>query len=394
MNNSTLLALICDLDGKILQILQSPAEMAEALEIGMPFVRLAAPDNLAKALSFLVELRRQGAVFEWEINIAFSGQVKTLHFTGGKTGEAVLIVAGENGKVALLLYEEMMRMSNEQTNALRDVIKKSRSDDSLYDEISRLNNELVGMQRQLAKKNAELERLNAEKNRFLGMAAHDLRNPLHAMLTYSAYLHDEWSSISEDEQREFTGEIYAACQFMAGLVDDLLDIAKIESGQLHLEYDVIDLVKLVQRAVARNQIIATKKQIKINLQADALPAAVVDSAKFEQILNNLLNNAIKFSPPGSQVSVRLGNQSPCLLLEVADQGVGMSSEDQAQLFRPFQRGRKGTAGEKSTGLGMAIVKRIVDGHGGKIWVESELGRGSTFFVSIPIQPSDEGDSRS
>jgi signal transduction histidine kinase len=386
MSDNITLALLCDLDGRITQALHGTPELAESLQVGIPFSRLAAPGNLAKALSFLLTLRSQGTAFDWEINLECTGQVKTLHFSGGKVDETLLIVAGENGKISMQLYEEMMRMNNEQTNALRSAIQQTRRDDSLYNEISRLNNEMADMQRELAKKNAELERLNEEKNRFLGMAAHDLRNPLHAILTYSNFLFEETPGFSDEERREFTREIHAVSQFMACLVDDLLDVAKIESGQLQLEYDAINLMRLVQRNVMRNQILAAKKQIEITLQTDRLPIVVADSAKLEQVLNNLISNAVKFSPPGSQVNVRLKHQAPCFLLEVADQGNGMSAEEQAQLFAPFQRGQKGTAGEKSTGLGLMIVKRIVEGHGGRIWVESVVGRGTTFYVSIPLQP--------
>jgi signal transduction histidine kinase len=382
----TALALLCDSDGIITRVIQAPSWLGNALQVGMPFSRIVAPGNLAKALSFLVELRGQGIAFDWEINLACNAQTKTLHFTGGKAGESILIVGSENGKMALQLFEEMTRISNEQTNTLRAIWKQARRDDSLYDEISRLNNELVGMQRELAKKNAELERLNDEKNRFLGMAAHDLRNPLHAILSYSAFLIDEFPGFSEEERREFTAEIHAASRFMAALVDDLLDVAKIEAGQLQLEYDPLNLLQLVQHNVNRNRLLAARKQINISLQAEQVPSVVADGAKLEQVLNNLIGNAVKFSPPGSQVEVRIKHQPPHFLLEVADQGIGMTPEDQEKLFKPFQRGQKGTQGEKSTGLGMVIVKRIIEGHGGKIGVSSTPGQGTTISLSIPLTP--------
>jgi signal transduction histidine kinase len=379
-------ALQCDAHGNVANVLNDTLGLGAVIQPGMPFARLAARGGLAKALSFLTEIITQGAAYDWEINIAAGEQVKTLHFTGSKVNETLLIVGAENGKFALKLFEEMMQMNNEQTNSLRAAIKKQsrpERDDSQYDEISRLNNELVSMQRELAKKNAELELLNKEKNHFLGMAAHDLRNPLYAILLHSEFLLNEYQS---QENHEFLEVIHDSSQFMAHLIDDLLDVTKIESGQLQLDYVPLDLPRLVEHNVARNQILAAKKQIIISLNAAPLPTVVADSPKIEQVLNNLLGNALKFSEPGSRIEVRLVRDAENFQLSIKDEGSGMSAEEQSKLFKPFQRGRAGTQGEKSTGLGLVIVKRIVEGHGGKLWLESQVGAGTTFFVSIPLQP--------
>jgi len=379
-------ALLCDVHGNVTNVLNDTLGLGAALQPGMPFARLAVHGGLAKVLSFLTEIHAQGAAYDWEINIAVGEQVKTLHFNGSKMNETLLIVGAESGKFALKLYEEMIRISNEQTNSLRTVIKEHRlleRDDSQYNEISRLNNELVSMQRELAKKNAELEHLNKEKNRFLGMAAHDLRNPLYSIMLHSEFMLNESQS---QENHEFLEVIRASSEFMARLIDDLLDVTKIESGQLQLDYAPLDLPRLVERNVARNQTLAAKKQIKISLNAAPLPTVVVDSPKIEQVLNNLLGNALKFSEPGSRIEVRLVREAENFQLSIKDEGRGMSAEEQSKLFKPFQRGRAGTQGEKSTGLGLVIVKRIVEGHGGKLWLESQLGAGTTFFVSIPLQP--------
>ena len=386
MSQSEGFALLCDAHGNVASVLNDTLGLGAVIQPGMPFARLAARGGLAKALSFLTEINAQGAAYDWEINIAAGERVKTLHFTGSKVNETLLIVGAENGKFALKLFEEMMQMSNEQTNSLRAAIKKQsrlERDDSQYDEISRLNNELVSMQRELAKKNAQLEHLNKEKNHFLGMAAHDLRNPLYAILLHSEFLLNEGQS---QENHEFLEVIRDSSQFMARLIDDLLDVTKIESGQLQLDYVPLDLPRLVEHNVARNQILAAKKQVKISLNATPLPTVVADSPKIEQVLNNLLGNAVKFSEPGSQIEVRLVRDAENFQLSIKDEGPGMSTEEQAKLFKPFQRGRAGTQGEKSTGLGLVIVKRIVEGHGGKLWLESQVGAGTTFFVSIPLQP--------
>jgi signal transduction histidine kinase len=381
------LVLLCDAHGNVTNVLNDSLALGAVLQPGMPFARLAAHGGLGKALSFLTEINLQGAAFDWEINILAGEQVKTLHFTGSKVNEALLIVGAENSEFARALFEEMIQMSNEQINTLRAALKENsrpERDDSQYNEISRLNNELVSMQRELAKKNAELERLNQEKNRFLGMASHDLRNPLQSILTRSAFLLDEDPAALGADYRKFMEVIYASTEFMARLVDDLLDVAKIESGRLQLDVSPVDLGVLVMKNVALNRVLAAKKQIEIELFIETLPTAVLDSAKIEQVLNNLLGNALKFSEPGSKVEVRLIRMAENFQINIKDEGAGMSPDEQSQLFKPFQRGRAGTRGEKSTGLGLVIVKRIVEGHGGKLWVESQVGKGTTFFVSIPF----------
>jgi signal transduction histidine kinase len=301
------------------------------------------------------------------------------------------VVGAGNGTFALQLYQEMIRMSNEQTNALRAVLKehaeetRSDPDHNQYDEISRLNNELVAMQRELAKKNAELAHLNDLKNQFLGMAAHDLRNPLQGILSYSQFLLDEISNKLDLSQVEFLTAIRDQSQFMARLINDLLDVTAIESGKLQLDLQPVDLIRLVQANLARNRLIAARKNITLGLEASPVPLLLLDATKIEQVLDNLVTNAVKFSPAGSHVQVCIQVSGAEILVSVQDVGPGIPPEQMSRLFQPFQRGRRGTGGEKSTGLGLTIVKRIVEGHGGKIWLESQVGVGTTFFVSIPVQ---------
>jgi two-component system, OmpR family, sensor kinase len=380
------LALLCDTQGTIIDILSNPPELELDIEIGRLFTRLVAAGSLAKALSFLNEIRSRGTAFDQEINVTTTAEphVKTLRFIGGTIDNTLLIVGSEDSTIARRLYEEMMRINNEQTNSLRDLIKDQSRSDNLYNELSHLNNELVAMQREIAKKNAELERLNKEKNRFLGMAAHDLRNPLHTILSYSDFLSD---TIDNPEQQEFLQIIRDVSHFSARLVDDLLDVSKIEAGDLQLEYEPVKLVWLIERNAAINRPLAARKQIELSYHLDQnTPTALVDVSKLEQVLNNLIGNAIKFSEPGSTVTVSLANEEDSFLITVADKGAGIAPAQKSRLFQPFERGQKGTSGEQSTGLGLAIVKRIVEGHGGKIWFESELGQGTTFFVRIPVEP--------
>jgi signal transduction histidine kinase len=264
-------------------------------------------------------------------------------------------------------------------------IAQAGRDDRYYDELSQLNNELANAYRDVAKKSSELSRLNDQKNQLLGMAAHDLRNPLEVILTYSEFLLEEAAPRLDRDQVAFIETIRSSSEFMLHLVEDLLDLAKIESGRLELDLAPVDLAEVIDRNVAMNRVLAAKKGIGIELRiADGPFPMLVDPPKIEQVLNNLIGNAVKFSPPESTVEVRLSRADGGVVVAVADQGPGVPPDELDRLFRPFERTRvRSTAGEKSTGLGLAIVKRIVEGHRGEIRVESGPAGGSTFLVTLP-----------
>lgn len=163
MSNTTGLALRCDPQGNIVEVLQNPPALGLAIEIGMPFTRLAAPGSLAKALSFVRELNTNQAAYDWELDIQVGESVKTCYFTGGKTGDSLLVVGSLDAILARTLFEETILVDNEQTKQLHYAFKQMAADTQLYEEITRLNNELVSIQRELAKKNAQLERLYAQE---------------------------------------------------------------------------------------------------------------------------------------------------------------------------------------------------------------------------------------
>lgn len=255
----------------------------------------------------------------------------------------------------------------------------------LYDELSHLNNELATAQRELARKNAELGRLNEQKNQFLGMAAHDLRNPLEVILTYSEFLLEDAAPALGTEQVELIHTIRSSSELMLRLVEDLLDVSRIEAGRMDLDLAPVDLGALVAGNVRRNRVLAAKKEIDIRLDVQGdLPSLRLDASKIEQVLDNLIGNAVKFSPPGSPVEVRVEKtiDKDQVVISVEDHGPGIPAGLLSTLFEPFTRG--GVRGAKGVGLGLAIVKNIVACHGGTIQVHSEEGRGATFQVCLPF----------
>lgn len=385
-------ALLCTPAGKIEQIIRDDKDIAQAVGLGQSIKALVDTASRSKMMTFLALIRQEKAAFNWDLNVAVADTIDTYQFAGALRDGRILIVGAPSNDETIELYEEMMRMQNEQLTQLRTAVKEQsvsaaeRSDQDAFNELTRLNNELVNAQRELAKKNHELDQLNRQKNQFLGMAAHDLRNPLGVIQTYSDFLRQEAADCLSDEQIEFIETIYDSSDFMLTMVNELLDIATIEAGEVQLDEASIDLLALLKKNLTLHAPLAHKKQIALTLDAPStVPALVADRHKVVQILNNLLSNAIKYSPPGGVVTVRLQIEENELVVSVADQGQGIPAEEQDRLFRPFSRTSvKTTGGEASTGLGLAITRCIVSAHGGDIWVESEEGRGSTFFVSLPL----------
>ncbi len=240
---------------------------------------------------------------------------------------------------------------------------------------------------ELEKSNCELAELNNLKNKFLGMAAHDIRNPLTSIRGFSEmFLGGEIGSISE-EQKEFISIIYETSGEMLSLLNDLLDISVIESGKLKLEYQEGSPADLLLARLRLNRVIARKKNINIKADLEDVPAMLFDASRIAQVIDNLLSNAIKYSPHGSNVFVSLKKKDAMVEVEVRDEGPGISEQDKANLFNTFQRlSAKPTGGETSTGLGLAIVKKIIDAHQGSIDVNSLPGAGLAFIFCLPIHP--------
>jgi PAS domain S-box-containing protein len=248
---------------------------------------------------------------------------------------------------------------------------------------------------EIAEKNAELAKLNELKNQLLGMAAHDLRNPLTVVNTASAFLLDDASRLlSAEKKHDFMRRINANGEFMLKLIDNLLDVAKIESGRLDLELATGDLCGLIEENLTMNRMLAEKKSIRLDFAPECgMPLFRFDRGKVEQVLNNLISNALKFSEPGTAVTVQASRANGTVVVSVRDHGQGIPAEDLDKLFKPFGRTTvRSTAGEKSTGLGLAICRKIVEGHHGRIWAESEVGKGSNFSFSLPVASDDKSQA--
>lgn len=232
----------------------------------------------------------------------------------------------------------------------------------------------------------KLVELNQQKNRFLGMAAHDLRNPLTSIRGLSEILLTEATGPLNEEQREYLTIIQSAANGMLELVNDLLDISIIESGRLELDKKPGSLKSVVEERVRIHRFLAQEKRISLVCALEEIGGQKFDASKVAQVIDNLLSNAIKFSPFDSTIRVGLRQQGAFARFSVSDQGQGIPPADQAAIFGEFHKLKtRPTGGEKSTGLGLAIARRIVEAHGGALDVQSQAGVGTVFAFTLPIE---------
>ncbi|HVN48920.1 MAG TPA: GAF domain-containing sensor histidine kinase [Bacteroidota bacterium] len=232
----------------------------------------------------------------------------------------------------------------------------------------------------------QLVELNELKNKFLGMAAHDLRNPLSTIKGYvRLFLSGNLGNITTDQQ-EALSDMNTASDEMLGLINDLLDVRAIQTGNIQLKRQPTKLDELLHTTIQSLRLITSTKSIKCQFDFPAsIPLLQVDPARIKQVLTNLITNAVKYSFPHTIIHVSIKIFEKEVWIAIQDQGQGIPAEELKKLFKAFSRTSvKPTAGEKSIGLGLAITRRIVEAHGGRIWVESETGKGSTFTFALPL----------
>ena len=257
----------------------------------------------------------------------------------------------------------------------------------LRTEVLGLNRDLNDLTRQLHLANAELRELNQLKNRFLGMAAHDLRKPVGIIMTYTEFVLDEARDQLSGQHCEFLRSVLTSAASMRRLIDDFLDVSAIESGKLRLDLALASVPEILSGVEPIARLMAGKKKIALLVDtADDKQQLRVDAPKLQQALLNLLGNAVEHSSPGQRVWLSFGREEQDFVFSVRDEGPGIGPEEQARLFTAFTpAGARKTAGERGMGLGLAIARLIVQTHGGRIWVESLPGQGATFRIALPVQ---------
>jgi signal transduction histidine kinase len=237
----------------------------------------------------------------------------------------------------------------------------------------------------LQQREKELEELNKEKDNILRVVSHDMRNPLNGIMGISGLLKEDFNE--DSETYELLHLVEKSGEGLLSLVNDLIDVAGIEAGNVDARFQSVDVCSLVMKCIELNRPASFAKKVELLFDCPGKPLnAEIDKSKLKQIVNNLISNAIKFTPREGTVKLKICKKGDTFELIVSDTGIGIPKESQKNLFaRKTHKQRSGTDGEKGTGLGMTIIKSLIELHEGSIDVSSEEGKGTTFSVTIPLK---------
>ncbi len=241
--------------------------------------------------------------------------------------------------------------------------------------------------RELQEANRQLEAASHHKSEFLANMSHELRTPLNAIIGFSEVLLERMFGEVNEKQDEFLHDILSSGRHLLSLINDILDLSKVEAGRIELELGHFDLPLAIESAMTLVRERAGRHGIALSLNMDErLGEFVADERKFRQILLNLLSNAVKFTPDGGRVGVRAALAAGCVEISVSDSGIGIAPEDQEAVFEAFRQvGSRQAQKREGTGLGLTLAKKYVELHGGKFSLQSELGKGSTFTFTLPVR---------
>jgi len=247
--------------------------------------------------------------------------------------------------------------------------------------------ENVRLFREIQEKSAQLEIANTHKSEFLANMSHELRTPLNAIIGFSEVLSERMFGEVNEKQADYLKDIHESGKHLLSLINDILDLSKIEAGRMDLEISSFDLPSALSNAMTLVRERAQRHGIALSLEVDKrLSSFQADERKFKQIVVNLLSNAVKFTPDGGKVDVSAKRFDGKVEIAVKDTGVGIAPEDHAAVFEEFKQvGRDYTRKAEGTGLGLALTKRFVELHGGEVRLDSALGKGSTFTITLPVR---------
>jgi signal transduction histidine kinase len=246
---------------------------------------------------------------------------------------------------------------------------------------------ITGLERRVAERTRALEVASQHKSDFLANMSHELRTPLNAIVGFSQVLKQKLFGQVNEKQDEYLNDILSSADHLLALINDILDLSKVEAGQVELETGLFSLREALERGVVMVRERAMKNGVQLELTLDPQVDLIEgDERRIRQVVFNLLSNAVKFTPQGGHVDVSATSDNGEVVVSVADTGPGIAVSDRERIFEEFQQARD-TNGERpeGTGLGLALSRSLVELHGGRIWVESEPGKGSTFIFTLPAE---------
>jgi len=250
----------------------------------------------------------------------------------------------------------------------------------------RVQDLITGLERKVAERTHQLESASRHKSDFLANMSHELRTPLNAIVGFSQVLKEKLFGPVNQKQDEYLTDILTSADHLLSLINDVLDLSKVEAGQVELEVAPFSLREALQRGVVMVRERAVKNGVTLSFEPDSEVELVQgDERRILQVVFNLLSNAVKFTPAGGSVDVSSARRNGEVRVSVSDTGPGIAAEDRERIFEEFQQTEVGQEQREGTGLGLALSKKLIELHGGRIWVESELGAGSTFTFTLPAE---------
>ncbi|MBI3324315.1 MAG: HAMP domain-containing histidine kinase [Candidatus Omnitrophica bacterium] len=326
--------------------------------------------------------------------VASGSSKRLLELFAATTLVVAAIVPQEGPSACLLMAREGFGMDEwrgdeELMAILTTQLTVAAENSTFYEKLWRSQQELGSKveerTRELASANAQLIRLNKAKSDFVSAVSHELRTPLAAIKGYAALLHTGQFGPLASAQAERIAKIEKHADLLTHLINNLLDIARIESGRITMEQRPIELAELMTTVVEQVKPQLDAKQLRLTTDLNGVKQLVGDAAHLSRVFVNLLSNAIKYTPPQGSIAIRLRQTGAQVLTQVEDNGCGIGAEELGKLFQEFYRTANPVNEQlRGTGLGLALAKRIVEAHGGRIWVESEPGKGSRFSFTLPV----------
>ena len=272
------------------------------------------------------------------------------------------------------------------TAIIRDISERKQADDRLRAIQEKYTHDLAVSNRELEERNRQIERANRLKSEFLAGMSHELRTPLHTIIGFSELLGEELEGSLNDKQHRFVNHIHKDSLHLLELINDVLDLSKIEAGRVELRPEVFDIQAAFEEVLGSIRPQAEAKALALEIEIVEVLAVRADRVRFKQILLNLLSNAVKFTPEGGRIRMQANLRGDYAEFAVIDTGIGIPEDELESVFDKFyQVGHTTTGVREGTGLGLAITQRLVEEHGGTLQVTSRVGQGSRFFFTLPLQ---------
>ena len=292
----------------------------------------------------------------------------------------------QDGKIVVIGFT---RDITKRKQMERELQERNEQLDAQNEELQSQAEELIAQQQELIEKSKQVEEANRLKSEFLANMSHDLRTPLNAIIGFSELMIDEVPGKINKEQRQCLDDVLTSGKHLLDLINDVLDLSKIESGKMKLRLTDIALTAVIEsvRSTIMPILASRKQSLDVEVE-EGLPPVHADKAKTRQVLINLLSNATKFTSDGGKLKIEAGREGNWCQVSVIDDGIGIKEEDRERIFEPFYQLDTPLTKERSgTGLGLALTQQIIERHGGKIWIESEYGKGSRFTFTLPLAPA-------